>query len=505
MMRGVMLMLLILTFVACDGLSEERAKGQPQPTRALPEFHRYRVSIHVSTLLRSSTPDLDSLHDLILSAVLRFRGATWDASVIDERRFQPATALHLSSGSAEEIVRLDTNRDLDKVFLVTIEPEANRWRVSARELDRRSLLLGPMKSMTLGDSRELPETVARLCSELFRPIVRIEDVAGKTVYVRQLGGVLISPDPQFPAMGAGSLWLPFSRSIPTSDSPEERVQIAPWTYLKMESAPSADESLCRCALITGIRNPIPARRSMRVEALALAIPSTGDPTEVLVRSRGSVSDPLAAYDVDILNGDREIIRTTLTDRRGRITISGNTGHPLEWLVIRSGQLKLVQLPIVPGAIPSIELEIPGDASGLKVEAQLAILQSRLMELVVQRAFAMRNLKRATDDEKWDEIEALISKLPDLKSGDREREDLRSEVAAIRVREVKAAKSINDRISVRRIEKICDDSLELINRHLTPDPIRDLIDLSRNLRKTAVARERQIQENPEQDLKSLNAK
>jgi len=502
-MRISLLLLLLwlagVPFIS-TALSQETGEKTAPPPIVIPEFQRYQVSVRValSPELRLNALGKQRLIDHILAANRRFWGGCWEVGVIHEHRLQPPTARHMADFTVEDVLAFESDLRLDKIFLVVVEPHRNSWRISARELDRRSRLLSSLKSLDAVDLREIPDLAARLCSELFRPIIRIEDVAGKTVYARLIGGALIPPDPNLALATAGSLWLPLSRSIPSKEMPDERVQLVPWTYLRMEAPPSLEETLCKCEVITGIRNPIPARRSIRVESIALAIRPTTDSTVVRLTSRGASKAPLAAYDVDLMNEEKQPTGTMLTDRRGHLSLTGTVDQPLKWLQVRSGQLKLVQLPIVPGVLPTADLEIPSDAPRLKVEAQLAVLQSQLMELVVQRALLMRHLKRATDDQQWDQIDPLVAEIKTLPT----REGLRSEVSAIRVSEVKAAEENRDRISARRIEKICDETLELIDRHLDQEKVNDLIELSLQLRETDKKQLQQIENNPEMELKKL---
>lgn len=503
MMRVLFLQLICFLFVPLSSLCSAQETDPQPPPPEIPEYHRYRVSLRIalSPSLHLSTADRERLLERIGSASGRFWGACWDVTAVQEHRFQPATSRRLADFTQEEILAFEPDLGLDKLFLVVVEPELNHWRISARELDRRSRLVTAQRSLSAADIRELPESIVRLCSDLFRPIVRIEEVAGKSVFVRLLGGALIPPDPNLTLAQAGSLWLPLSRTIPSKQHPEERIQLAPWTYLKMESPPTLEETLCKCEIISGIRNSIPSRRSMRVETIALAIRPTTDSTMIRMIARGGAKGPLAAYDVDLKDEADQFLETVLSDRSGRILLSGSPDQPLKWLQIRSGPLKLAHLPIVPGVVPEAEIQIPSDAPRLKVEAQLAVLQSHLMELVVQRALLMRHLKRIVDEEKWDQVDPVVEELRILPTKDA----LRAEVTAIRVSEMKAAQTNNDRLSARRIEKICNETLELIDRHLDQEKIKEQIELSIQLRDAEKKKAVQMEENPEMDLKNLTPK
>jgi hypothetical protein len=245
---------------------------------------------------------------------------------------------------------------------------------------------------------------------------------------------------------------------------------------------------------------LPARKSFRVETLALALRPLANATTVKLLSRGQSGIPLAAYDVDLMGEDKKLLTTILSDRQGRFELLGTPDRPLNWIQVRSGQQKIALLPIVPGAIPLLDLEIPSDANRQKVEARLAVMQARLMEIVVERAALMRLLKRIADEERWDEIDPVAVRLTEKLPA---RELLKAEVLAIRISEVKHATEMNDRLAASRIQKICDETLELIDRHLAEEKVKDLIELTLELRKTEQNRVRRIEENPEEQLKNLN--
>jgi len=483
--------------------TEDPAASPSPATQSLPEIPEYRpynVSIRVAlprelTAIPSST---ERLLQSIEGANLRYWGNCWSLTLRQENILQPGDALRLRDLTPEECIPLDSTPHLDKLFLVCVEDAGIGWKVSGREFDRRSRLLTSVRSQETADLRELPDVVARICAELFRPIIIIEDVAGKNVYVRLLGGALVPPDADLLMARPGSLWLPLSRSIPSRDAPQERVQLVPWTYLRMEAPPTLEQSVCRCDLITGIKNPIPARRSRRVESLALAINPDATPTTIKLVSRSAVKVPLPAYDVDVMSAEKQLQTTLLTDRKGRVNITGSPSSPLQWIQVRSGQLKLAQLPLVSGVLPETELEVPSDSARLRVEASLAVIQTRLMELVVERALLMRHLKRVTDEGKWDQVDVIAKELQALP----DREVLKSEVRAIRVSESKAAEEIKDRLGARRIEKLCDETLDLIDRHMSDDKVKDLIAISQELKTKEIKAVREIEENPEAGLKQL---
>lgn len=466
----------------------------------LPEYRRYRVSIRIAVAPQLGSKALYDRRylDQVHSALRRYWGGCWDVQVHSEVRLQPIAPELISDLTPDRLLGLEPDPELDKLFVLIVGPQGSRWRISGVEFDRRSKLSSQPLSRDFADPREIPELAAAICSSLFRPIVRIEDVEGKTVQVRLFGGALLPPDPELSLAKSGSLWLPLSRSLPTQENPEERIQLVPWTYLRMEAPPTFEQTVCRCEVITGIRNPIPARRSARVESIALAVRPATSETLVRLIARGTAGQPLPAYEVDLMGEDKQVLQTFLSDRQGRVKLPGNPEQPLRWIQVRSGQLKIAQLPIVPGLLPTVDIEVPSDAPRLKVEAQLAVLQSRLMELVIQRALVMRHLKRVTDDEKWDQVDPLVKELQSLPS----RDALKAEVAAIRVGEVRAAEKNKDRLSARRIEKLCDETSELIDRHLDQDKVKDLIEVSLQLRETEKKKAKQLEENPEADLKSI---
>jgi hypothetical protein len=198
----------------------------------------------------------------------------------------------------------------------------------------------------------------------------------------------------------------------------------------------------------------------------------------------------------------ETPRILVTDRNGQVTLAGAT-QPLEkplWLFVRSGQNLLARVPIVPGIRADEVLELPDDTLRLEVEGQVAQLQSELVDTVARRAVVAAMARNRAKSRQWTEVDEFLKKLQTMPGATAFAADL----SAIRLNSIKTARSHKDKATELRIQKLCDETAELIRNYLDDDKVRELQEEIVELKKVA-AEDAAAEAQAKQDQKALDEK
>ncbi|MFO1020627.1 MAG: hypothetical protein U0903_08020 [Planctomycetales bacterium] len=472
-------------------------KDSPPPEKPIPpELRPYRVLVRLMVKgdsRISSERSVREFGDEIHEALKRLWGECWQITTVLETKIQPFELDALESVSPEWLLKNSPPEPYDKQFLVLIAPQGGLWQVAAREWDVASQRLTPVTVRDSLELRDLQDASARLMSELFHPLLVIEDVDKTTIYIRPRGGVFPPADPDLKLFEPKSYWLPFYHTKFTTDegTTREQAQMIPWTYLQLESFPNPKHREGTCKLITGLRNPVAPSRGPLSESLAIAVDPPGTSTRVTLLSRDQYKRPLAGMEVDLLPDEKTVSRTFLTDRAGSISLKFDPKNPLIWFRARSGTQRLAQLPLLPGAVDQVSLELPRDDIRLETEAKLALIQAQLMETVAKRSVLMARIKRVSNQSDWKTVDQMLKELQALPKA----ETVIPELVAIRATAITTAQKQKDKIAARRIEKMCDETRELVDHYLQDDKVKQMIEELDQLRKITKQEEKLTDEIP----------
>ncbi|NOX54221.1 MAG: hypothetical protein GXP27_07215, partial [Planctomycetes bacterium] len=168
----------------------------------------------------------------------------------------------------------------------------------------------------------------------------------------------------------------------------------------------------------------------------------------------------------------------LSDRDGTVVIPVESDHPLRWVYVQSGKNLLARVPIVPGVEPHMTIPVPDDSLHLRVQGQLTKLETRLIDVVAQRAVLIALLQKFADAGKWQQVDKVLAELDKLPT----KRYFQSELQAIRFPAVTEAEKRRLRVVKMRIEKECRDVAELIDHHLDDSKLRDVKSEVEELRK-----------------------
>jgi len=228
--------------------------------------------------------------------------------------------------------------------------------------------------------------------------------------------------------------------------------------------------------------------------MVVAVRSTTPSTRLELATQSKPSLPLVAHRIElrdvpeipkpdeVVDPDPHLLKVLLTDRRGLVSIPAETDSRVVWLFAYSGKHLLARVPFVPGSAAAARLDVPDDAPRLEAESELQVLQGQLIETVAARntVYARIRAKIKKNELSIDEDEEKeVRGLPDAGV-------YLERLIAVRVPAVKAAKLRRDRASEARVNRMCDEMVDLIRQYLNEDKRRQLLEELKELRVENIA-------------------
>ncbi|HEY2251842.1 MAG TPA: hypothetical protein VGH74_12305 [Planctomycetaceae bacterium] len=465
------------------------------------ESQSYRVRIEIGF---GSSPQFDAAFrhrvlDQVSQGIERYVGELWQCEVAEQRG-------RVYSGLAA-LERLETGpvlqeayANLDKAYLLHVDTAGAGYLLAGREWDAQARQLGLLATRTVKDRREVSDALLALVNELFRPIAEIERTRGGATKLHVRGGRFHPPDPLWQPAQPEKLFEVFYCFL-DQDQAVERVQQVPWTYVTAGTV--IDEGQSDAVVTSGLRAALGSRRH-RILTLALGINNRSAGTKLTLMTRAPARKLLAGLEVELSpvpNPARDAAGPSqeppandhpdqrqpaeknprlITDRNGIVSITGAAmpdGRPV-WLLVHSGPVLLARVPFVPGLHSAETLELPDDSLRLEVEGAIALVQAKLVDTVARRAVLMALAKNRAKAGEWEAMESAWKELKEM----RQAASFVSDVGVIRIRAVKAARARRDQSTEQRVQKLCAETLELVNNYLDEDKLAefrtDLDDLKR---------------------------
>jgi len=368
----------------------------------------------------------------------------------------------LESLTSDDVTELLLPLKLDKIFLATISHEVGAYRVSVREWDSNSRLLGSHHTQLVMERRQIAPTLAAEIAESFRPLAEMEDSELEETEFLIRAGEFPPQDPSVGQLKVGDYLTPYMRYL-NRQREVQQIQPIPWTYLRVEEI---TRSRIRVSVHSAFRNPIGAARR-RVEVMALAIKPHLANTELKIYPRNEKSNPIVGVRCEVMNRlptAEDTVEDRLemyTDRRGIVTVPVQRDNPLQYLLVKSGQALLARVPFIPGDQPFLEVEVPNDAARLRVEGEVSLLQSQLIDIVATREVLMARSRAAAKKGEWEKVDTFMKQLEELPTY----ENYLSQVETLQVQAVYQAQLARDRVAEKRIKDLCTKILESSEKHL----------------------------------------
>jgi len=361
----------------------------------------------------------------------------------------------------------------DTIYHVVVRRDVNRFCVDLRAWEPLFGHLSPVRTVATLDVRELAAETFTAMQELFRPRAQWERQDDQTVRLRIQAGALSAGDSPFPVARPAEVFAPWM-VFRNREREIQKVQELPWTFFVLSQA---EDGRGTGQLVSGLRSPLGAKPRGRIELVAVAIRPQWADTDLQVAALSKPPRPLPAHRVEVTPvqlGDApqavaEPPAAWLTDREGHVRLPREAEPRLQWLRVTSGDLLLAKVPLMPGAVAAARLELPDDSLRLLAEGQLKILQADLVSVVAQRSAFMAAARSEAKKQNWENAKRCLRQLDALPSA----QSFREQVSAVRVPAVAEARQRRDRVAEQRINRLCNETEELIQRYLVNDKVKEL--------------------------------
>lgn len=337
------------------------------------------------------------------------------------------------------------------------------WQIQSWQPELEST--SPVVSGTTWDHRTLPEHLLAAIRNVFRPVARIDAVSGSDVRLQLRAGELPPADADLAWVREGDLLEVAVVFAAQGTTPGQRRDV-PWTIVEIDSV---DHATLHGRVHSGLRQALSARSRGRMQQLGILVRPWYRQTELVVQTFGKSPRRLGGSRVTLAEAtgeDAPLPVELLTDRLGRLSLQPQES-PLRWLTVWSGKQRLARVPVVPGTHSRLVLEVPDDSVRLDVEGELRILQDRLVDAVASRNTLLISLRKLARQERWQAVDAGRQKLTELPGS----APFLQELTGIRVNALKAVDPKTDRAAVIKINRLCDETADLIREHLGGEKLK----------------------------------
>jgi hypothetical protein len=457
------------------------------------DYWPYQVSVSIAFSRDAETTESfrQSVCSALQTRLEQTFGAVWvlapQSGVRIDNHLTPADQSGLDrltyAAAAEQLAQ----NPCDKAYFVTISREGAKWVVAGREWDRTLQMLGGAVSETTIERRCVPDTALAVIKRLFSPLLMVNDAdrESKSAVLTVRAGSIPFGDPKFEPLKSGDMLRAVFRFLDSKRSVRS-IQSVPWTYLVLEQ-PVDGHSQVKATIVSSYRAPLAANMRRRVEAIAVrSRPELPETRLQLIAGRNpphpqgglfvSISDfattpaPRPSPPKEGASPPPPATATPkmrlLSDRRGEVTIPADPQHPIVTVEVHSGSAILLRRPFVPGIDPQMTLEIADDHVRLSAEREIDILESQLIEAVAKRGALFARTRAALKRSEVKEAQDLLAEIGRLPPPT----DYLGQLNQIRVLALDEAHNRRDRVAERRIEDLCNKTLERITQYLPDDRI-----------------------------------
>jgi hypothetical protein len=393
--------------------------AQPGSTAAEPiERRPYRIVFHFACH-PSSRIDAARRADLLRDwqvIVRRFVGAPWAVSIapasspvldLDIEGLEKATPAQ--AAAFEKAVNADA---YDKVWVVHADRADSRSGIvfTGREYDTATRRLGPLQRRTVDVFADAPRVLLGFTLDLFSPTALISGEDGGKALLTVRGSTIDPASPIGKVVSQGAVFQPL-RLISAKEG-SIVVRIIPWTYLRVESV---DGPVARCAIISGLNDPL-SKRFIQPNTLAAVGIKPGNSTLRLRFVTSKDKTPGAGYTLTARLVPSNATRALgMTDRGGRIALKPGFADGLVILRLLAGNAEPVrEFPVMPGE-SSEERTIPFDPrlQCVALEAEVDSLRDEVVDLIALRARLEARMKARLEGEDWEGLEEAVKEFSRL--------------------------------------------------------------------------------------------
>jgi hypothetical protein len=313
-------------------------------------------------------------------------------------------------------------REYDKLMLVVLRPEPSGVQLRVRQLDLLTLTETGDSVADGVDLADIEAVAVDRMAEVFMPVIRIERNEEELLHATLRAGLLARPEASQRHATAemrlrtGQVLQPvLRRSDQYGRVSAKGIQLVDWTVLAVDQVQGSQVT---CRFESGYRQPFRARRSSRVDQLAVLVKPWLSQTTLQLVERQNPSRPLAGYEVYRKGSSEEDVELLgATNWRGELVVPVRDDLPLQTLMVRNGQQLLGKLPLVPGTTARLTAGLRNDDQRLEAEGFLAGVQESVVDLVARREVLAARVRKQIEEGELEEAAGLLEELRRLDTQD----------------------------------------------------------------------------------------
>lgn len=338
--------------------------------------------------------------------------------------------------------------DYDRIQLISLDRDGD-WTVTFREFDTLTRAWGSVHRTSVRQRSLLPTAILRITYDKFAALAKITDVDKPDVALALKATTLVEEENQTrqlrlneavsfsvpeedidwkkpPALGpsdvlypgplpgnvvVGEAMQPILRRNDRQGNlvPNNGIVVMPWTYVRCDAN---DGLQLKGTMISGYNQPLPGRRNVRTQRLALAVRPAYEATELKLVDKSTDATPLSGYEIYSKDPEGPTL-IGASDARGNVPITKDPLSAVRALYVRSGGNLLARLPVVPGHEQEITARIPDDSPRLLAEGFVEGWRDQLVDTMARRQILAQRIQRKIE---LGELEDAEKWLAELRSG-----------------------------------------------------------------------------------------
>jgi hypothetical protein len=351
----------------------------------------------------------------------------------------------------------------DKLFIVHIESTRLPWTVSVVELDCLMRNFSTVHRKPVFAPEQLASVIGETVTEVFAPLVRIEEAGTKTAdgLVRAAGLIVEENSPAL--VREGEFLVPMVRKNDRNGDP---ISIGPlsWAYLHVKSV---DDAKLQMDYHAGKLEGLQGRRNKRTFRTATRVRPLGEHTVVRLHAQRDPNTPLVGYEVyEKALDSPEMTFVDRTDWDGRIEID-KSDNTMRLLYVKNGGAVLARLPVVPGQSQTEVADLFGDDQRLRAEAYIRGTQNAIVDLVGIRQLLADRIRKRLDNGQVKEAKELLEAL--------RQEPTYEKIAGDMGRRLIQLKGRNA-VEQMKIDKMFAETREMLVKNISPALLREVEEL-----------------------------
>ena len=206
-----------------------------------------------------------------------------------------------------------------------------------------------------------------------------------------------------------------------------------FTFLTVDKQEGA---VVRASIQSTGRNPLGQRKSKKAKKLALVIRPPQNSTTLQLLSREKQPIPMEGFTIKEVpvGAPRTVTGVPIgrSDYQGKFEVMPSDSGMRVLVISRAGR-NLMKLPIVPGLYDSVETKLPNDEVRLYSHGVFKAFETEILSLIIQRQVVRANLERALKKKLRTKAEQHLQELRELESLEQFRERFRTEVGELKTK------------------------------------------------------------------------